>query len=332
MSRFPPFSPASRWRSSSARPSRRSRSRKTGPAPADPPPAAAEAPAAVDPNAVVATVDGMEITEADLALAAEDRPAAAGHERRATPRGAGGLPRRPELSAPPRRPRPGSTTPRTSPAGSRTSAGSCCSTPCSSRRSRPPSPRRPRRALYEETVADIEPQQEVRARHILVPTEGGGAGGRLADRRRRGLRGRGGRAVAGPRLRRAGRRPRVLSPGTAWSPPSPKRPSRSSRGRCPGRCRASSAGTSSRSRSAATAPPPSFEDMRDQIETFLARRAQQELILSLRQGATIDGRRRVRSRAAVSRPRRRARGLPCAPRRGWANSPPIPGRLRSAEL
>ena len=78
-----------------SRPSKRSRTRQTGPCarptPRPPPP---RLPPPLDPNAVCPRGRGMEITEPDLALAAEDPAlAAAGHERRAAPRSAGGLPR-----------------------------------------------------------------------------------------------------------------------------------------------------------------------------------------------------------------------------------------------
>jgi len=261
---------------------------QTGPAPADPPPAAAEAPAAVDPNAVVATVDGMEITEADLALAAED-PA---------------LPLPGMNDAQRREVLVGYLVDLNLGAAAAAEAGVDDTEDFARRLAyqrrkllldalleqtvEAAVTEEAARALYEETVADIEPQQEVRARHILVPTEGEAqeAASRIAE-------GEAFEDVAAELSQDPGSaerggdlgfftRDRMVAPfaeaAFALEP-----------GQVSGPVQSQFGWHVIQVEERRDRPTPSFEDMRDQIETFLARRAQQELILSLRQGATIEG-------------------------------------------
>lgn len=251
------------------------------------PPATAAPAAEAAPNAVVATVDGMEITEADLALAAEDpalplpgmsaeqrREVLAGYlidlelgARAAEEAGVGdteafarrlGYQRRKLLLD--------ALLEQTVEAAVTEEAA---------------------RALYEETVAGIEPQQEVRARHILVPTEEEAR--EAADRIAAGeafeevavdVSQDPGSAERGGDLGFF-TRDRMVAPfaeaAFALEPGAVSEPVQSQFG-----------WHVIQVEERRDRPTPSFEDMRDQIETYLARRAQQELILSLRQGAEIQ--------------------------------------------
>ncbi|GGK52405.1 peptidylprolyl isomerase [Salinarimonas ramus] len=143
------------------------------------------------------------------------------------------------------------------------------------------------RALYEETIADIEPEQEVRARHILVPTqeEAQAAAARIAE-------GEAFEEVAAelsqdPGSARAGgdlgffTRDRMVAPfaeaAFALEPGEVSEPVQSQFG-----------WHVIKAEERRERPVPTFEEMREQIDTYLARRAQQELLLSLREGAAIE--------------------------------------------
>lgn len=144
-----------------------------------------------------------------------------------------------------------------------------------------------KRALYDETVAGIEPENEVRARHILVETreEAEEAIARLEA-------GEDFAALAGELSQDPGSGPRggdlgffardrMVGPfaeaAFALEPGSVSEPVQTQFG-----------WHVIRVEERRERPVPSFEQMSPQLEAFLARRAQQELILALREGAQIE--------------------------------------------
>lgn len=143
------------------------------------------------------------------------------------------------------------------------------------------------RALYEETVSEMEPQEEVRARHILVPTqeEAQAAAERIAA-------GEAFEAVAGELSQDPGSaaqggdlgfftRDRMVAPfaeaAFALEPGEVSEPVESQFG-----------WHVIRVEERRERPVPTFAEMREQIDTYLARRAQQELLMSLREGVEIE--------------------------------------------
>jgi peptidyl-prolyl cis-trans isomerase C len=250
-------------------------------------PAAETAAAAVDPDAVVATVDGVTITEADLALVAEDPalplPGMSEEQRRdvligylvdlklaARAAEEAGLAETEAFARNMAYQRDkvllAALLEQTIEAAVTEEAA---------------------RALYEETISGIEPQEEVRARHILVPTEeeAKAAAERIAA-------GEEFAAVAAdlsqdPGSAREGgdlgffTKDRMVAPfaeaAFALQPGEVSEPVQSQFG-----------WHVIKVEERREQPTPAFEEMREQIESFLARRAQQELILSLRDGATIE--------------------------------------------
>jgi peptidyl-prolyl cis-trans isomerase C len=98
------------------------------------------------------------------------------------------------------------------------------------------------RKLYDDTVKNLKPEEEVRARHILV--EGEEEAKAAAERVRKG---EDFAKVAGEVSKDPGSKRTAATSASsrrnAWSRPSRRQPSSSSRGRCPIRSRASSAGT-----------------------------------------------------------------------------------------
>ncbi|MGP9820156.1 peptidylprolyl isomerase [Salinarimonas sp. NSM] len=142
------------------------------------------------------------------------------------------------------------------------------------------------RAVYDEMVAEVEPEQEVRARHILVETQEEAQA--VVDRvaagdsfeeiatdlsTDRGSATRGGDLgffTRGQMVAPFAEAAFALEPGAVSQPVQSqfgwhviKVEERRAR------------------------PTPSFEEMREQIDTFLARQAQQALLLSLREGVEI---------------------------------------------
>lgn len=260
---------------------------QTTPAPAEAPAAVVEAPAPVDPNAVVASVDGIVITEGDLALAAED----------------------------PALPLPGMDDAQKREVligflvdlklGARAAEEAALADGDDFARrlayqrdkllldallektTEEAVTDEAARALYEETVASVEPEQEVRARHILVPTEeeARAAFDRIAA-------GEDFETVAmevsqDPGSARNGgdlgffTKDRMVAPfaeaAFALEPGAVSQPVQTQFGWHVIRVE------ETRER-----PVPTFEELREQIDTYLARQAQQRLILSLREGAEIE--------------------------------------------
>ena len=143
------------------------------------------------------------------------------------------------------------------------------------------------RKVYDDAVKQMAGEQEVRARHILVETEDEAKA--IVDR-----------AQEGRRLRRAGQA-EVEGPGVAAEggdlgyfakdqmvPEFAEAAFKLDKGQVSDPVKTSSAGTSSRSRTSATKPVPEFEQVKDQIETFVARKAQADMIAKLREGAKIE--------------------------------------------
>ncbi|MGJ3262662.1 MAG: peptidylprolyl isomerase [Salinarimonas sp.] len=142
------------------------------------------------------------------------------------------------------------------------------------------------RAVYDEMIADVAPEQEVRARHILVPTqeEAQAAVDRIAA-------GEDFEAVAAELSQDPGSaaeggdlgfftRDRMVAPfaeaAFALEPGEVSQPVQSQFG-----------WHVIKVEERRDRPTPTFEQMREQIDTFLARQAQQALLLSLREGAAI---------------------------------------------
>ncbi|WP_349369165.1 peptidylprolyl isomerase [Salinarimonas sp.] len=248
---------------------------------------AAPAAAEVDPDAVVATVDGVTITEADLALVAEDPalplPGMSAEQRRDVLIGYLvdlKLAARAAENA-------GLAETETFARNMAYQRDKVLLAALLEETIAAAVTEEAARALYEETVAGIEPQEEVRARHILVPTEeeAKAAAERVAA-------GEDFAAVAAelsqdPGSAREGgdlgffTRDRMVAPfaeaAFALEPGGVSEPVQSQFG-----------WHVIKVEERREQPTPAFEDMREQIETFLARRAQQELILSLRDGATVE--------------------------------------------
>lgn len=248
---------------------------------------AAPAAAEVDPDAVVATVDGVTITEADLALVAEDPalplPGMSAEQRRDVLIGYLvdlKLAARAAEEA-------GLAETETFARNMAYQRDKVLLAALLEETIEAAVTEEAARALYEETISGIEPQQEVRARHILVPTEeeAVAAAERIAA-------GEDFAAVAAelsqdPGSAREGgdlgffTKDRMVAPfaeaAFALEPGEVSEPVQSQFG-----------WHVIKVEERREQPTPAFEDMREQIETFLARRAQQELILSLRDGATVE--------------------------------------------
>ena len=143
------------------------------------------------------------------------------------------------------------------------------------------------RALYDETLAAVEPEEEVRARHILVPAEEEAqavvarleAGEDFAAVAADVSQDPGSRAQGGD----LGffTRERMVAPfaeaAFALEP-----------GQTSGPVQSQFGWHVIRVEERRERPIPGFEEMRPQIDSYLARRAQQETILSLRQNAEIE--------------------------------------------
>jgi peptidyl-prolyl cis-trans isomerase C len=143
------------------------------------------------------------------------------------------------------------------------------------------------RALYDETLAAVEPEEEVRARHILVPEEEQAqavvarleAGEDFSAVAAEVSQDPGSRAQGGDLGFFA--KERMVAPfaeaAFALEPGQTSAPVQSQFG-----------WHVIRVEERRERPIPGFEEMRPQIDSYLARRAQQETILSLRQEATIE--------------------------------------------
>lgn len=143
------------------------------------------------------------------------------------------------------------------------------------------------RALYDETIAGVEPEDEVRARHILVPTqeEAQAAADRIAA-------GEPFETVAGELSQDPGSaarggdlgfftKERMVAPfaeaAFALEPGAVSQPVESQFG-----------WHVIKVEERRQRPVPTFEELREQIDTYLGRQAQQQLILSLRESAQIE--------------------------------------------
>jgi hypothetical protein len=134
------------------------------------------------------------------------------------------------------------------------------------------------RKLYDETVKGISPESEVRARHILVENEDDGQEGRAARQGRRGLRqGRRG-ALQGPGSKGEGgdlgffTKDRMVEPfaETAF---------KLEAGQISDPVKSQFGWHVIKVEEKRNKPVPSFEETKDQIDTYLGRKAQQDLIL-----------------------------------------------------
>ncbi|WP_372424547.1 peptidylprolyl isomerase [Salinarimonas chemoclinalis] len=142
------------------------------------------------------------------------------------------------------------------------------------------------RAVYDEMVAEVEPEQEVRARHILVDTqeEAQAVVDRIAagesfeeiatdlstDRGSAAQGGDLGFFTRGQMVAPFAEAAFALEPGAVSAP-----------------VQSQFGWHVIKAEERRDRPTPSFEQMREQIDTFLARQAQQTLLLSLREGVEI---------------------------------------------
>lgn len=143
------------------------------------------------------------------------------------------------------------------------------------------------RALYDETLSAVEPEEEVRARHILVPEEE--AAKAVVARLEAGedFAAVAAEASQDPGSRTQGgdlgffTKERMVAPfaeaAFALEPGQTSEPVQSQFG-----------WHVIRVEERRERPIPTFEEMRPQIDNYLARRAQQETILNLRQNAEIE--------------------------------------------
>lgn len=241
----------------------------------------------VDPNAVVARVDGTPITEADLAVAQEDPALSLPNTEESQKRGiligyvidlklgakaaeAAKLGDSPEFQKRLAYLRDKllvdeyldrETKKATSPAAAR--------------------------ALYDETVKDMKPEDEVRARHILVPTED--------EAKKVEARVKGGEdfakvaadASSDPGSKSEGgelgffTRDRMVAPfaeaAFAMKPGEISRPVQSQFG-----------WHVIQTEERRTKPVPAFDEMKEQIDQYLTRKAQQDVVLALRQSGKVQ--------------------------------------------
>ena len=234
MTLLPPSHQPSRPRRRPAAHGRAPPSPRRRPPAAPPAPAVARGGPGVDRRGkVVARVDGVDITEGDLAIAAED-PALQLPQRA---RGAEARPARSATwstsSSAPRPPRPprSATTPDFARKLAYNRDKTLLDEYLEQEAKKAVTPEAARK-LYDETVKSMPPEQEVRARHILVENE---EDAKKADARVKG--GEDFAKVAGELSKDPGSKAEAAisasSPRTAWSSPSPRPPSSSSPARSP---------------------------------------------------------------------------------------------------